>query len=68
MQFSLDGNAPTFQEWLCRNYNVTSRELYATALATGTYNSYNKLMDWYRKRYRYEMEQRELLKDACPFD
>lgn len=59
---------PGFKEWLLDRYTETPRHLHDVALATGSYRDYERLMEWYRRRYRYEMELRELLISANPFD
>ncbi len=57
----------SFQEWLLWKYNYTPRQLYELCLATGRYGDYNRVMEWYRRRYRQYNELREQLRAANPF-
>ncbi|MDE5894344.1 MAG: hypothetical protein K2H45_15630 [Acetatifactor sp.] len=67
LTFQLD-RKPEFKEWLLYRYTETPLHLHDVALATGSYRDYERLMEWYRRRYRYEMELREQLISANPFD
>lgn len=58
----------SFREWLQWSYGYTPEQLYELCLATGRYGDYNRVMEWYRRRYRWYNEQREQLRKACPFD
>lgn len=57
----------TFKEWLLRMYGETPEHLYTLCIATGNYGDYNKVMEWYRRRYRYDNVLREQLLAANPF-
>lgn len=59
---------PDFKEWLLDRYTETPQHLHDVALATGCYRDYERLMEWYRRRYKYEMELREQLISANPFN
>lgn len=58
----------TFKEWLLDRYTETPQHLHDVALATGSYRDYDLLMEWYRRRYHYEMELREQLLSGNPFN
>jgi hypothetical protein len=58
---------PTFNEWLLARYDTTPMTLYELNKATGRYGEYDKLMEWYRRRYRREMLQLKLLSSGNPF-
>ena len=45
---------PEFNAWLLERSGHTCGELYKIAMATGTYQEYLKMMDWYRNRYDLE--------------
>lgn len=57
----------TFKEWLSWMYNYTPEQLYDLCLATGRYGDYNRVMEWYRRRYQQYNELREQLRAANPF-
>lgn len=57
----------SFQEWLAVRYNYCPMELYKLALATGKYGDYDKLMEWYRRRYRYEKDLARMYDNNNPF-
>lgn len=48
-------------------YNYTPEQLYDLCLATGRYGDYNRVMEWYRRRYQQYSELREQLRSANPF-
>mgnify|MGYP004581922927 FL=1 len=52
-------------DWLWRRYQHTP--LIVRGLCRQTGGNYEKVMAWYRYRYRLEMEQRELLTSNNPF-
>lgn len=58
----------TFKDWLLERYTETPRHLHDVALATGSYRDYEKLMQWCRQRYRYEMELQKQFISVNPFD
>lgn len=57
----------TFKEWLSWMYSYTPEQLYDLCLATGRYGDYNKVMEWYRRRFQRYNELREQLRAANPF-
>lgn len=63
----VSGEYKTFQEWLQWKYGYTPEQLYELCLATGRYGDYNKVMEWYRRRYQQYNVLREQLRAACPF-
>lgn len=58
---------PSFNEWLLAKYDTTPMTLYVLNKNTGRYGEYDKLMNWYRRRYRMEMDQLKCLIDNNPF-
>jgi len=61
---------PTFMEWLWERYRVTpliQLDLCKKTAYGSARREYEKVMEWYRQRYRYEMEIREKLIAANPF-
>ena len=67
MDFFIDGKAPNFIDWLLERYDTTPLTLLYLCKQTGKRKDYDKVMAWYRKRYRYEMQLRESLLEANPF-
>lgn len=63
----ISGELLTFREWLKHKYGYTPQELYDLCTATGRYGDYNKVMEWYRRRYQQDNELREQLLAANPF-
>lgn len=64
----VSGEHKTFQEWLLLKYGYTPEQLYNLCLATGRYGDYDRVMEWYRRRYRQYNELREQLLAAIPFN
>lgn len=64
-------NKPTFLEWLQDRHDVTPMTqrilCQQTARCGSGYSEYEKCMEWYRQRFRYEMELREQLIPCNPF-
>lgn len=62
---------PTFLDWLWEKYKITpiiQRQLCKTTAKYGSgLKEFETSMEWYRRRYRFEMEQRELLIKLNPF-
>lgn len=56
-----------FKDWLLKKYGYTPQQPYDLCTATGRYGDYNKVMEWYRRRYRQENAEREQLLAANPF-
>lgn len=48
-------------------YGYTPEQIYNLCLATGRYGDYDKVMEWYRRRYQQYNELREQLRAANPF-
>ncbi len=65
------GSCPTFLDWLWERYQVTPTIQRVLCKQTARYGSgrkeFESCMEWYRKRYRYEMELREQLINNNPF-
>lgn len=64
----ISGEFKSFQEWLQWKYGYTPGQLYELCLATGRYGDYNKVMEWYRRRYQQYNVLREQLLAAVPFN
>ncbi len=56
-----------FKDWLLKKYGYTPQQLYDLCTFTGRYGDYNKVMEWYRRRYRQDNAEREQLLAANPF-
>ena len=54
LEFDQSDRSLTFQEWLKKRYNTTPPDLFDLAKATGRYGDYDKLLEWYRRRYRQQ--------------
>lgn len=65
--FSADEKAPDFIAWLKGRYGYTPQYFYQLCVRTGPASDYYKAMEWYRRRYRYEMDLRRQLIDSNPF-
>lgn len=61
------GAEPEFLEWLKLKYGTVPSKLYLLCQATGSYGDYDKCMEWYRRRYRKEIEVYRNLCKANPF-
>ena len=57
----------TFLDWLLSRYNTTPLTLRALCKQTGNRREYEKMMEWYRRRYRKEMQIKGELIEANPF-
>ena len=58
---------PTFQEWLSDRYGVTPFQLQHLVIITGKKGDYDKMMEWYRRRYRFEMLRNKIYNNNNPF-
>lgn len=56
---------PDFNVWLWHRTGHTCSELYEIARATGSYKSYEKMIDWYNNRFVIETKN-PFLEDALP--
>lgn len=65
--FTSTEKLPAFNEWLLAKYGTTPMALYVLNKHTGRYGEYDKMMDWYRRRYRREMDQLKALISDNPF-
>lgn len=69
-QMEFSEKKPSFLEWLWDRYQTTpiiELDLFKKTAYRNARREYEKAMEWYRRRYRYEMEIRERLIAANPF-
>lgn len=66
----LDSETPTFKAWLWENYQTTPFLVLDLCKKTSRSprRDFEKVMDWYRRRYRQEMIDRQALKEAYEKD
>lgn len=70
-ELQLDAEQPTFLDWLLTRHDTTPTVMRVLCKQTARYGSgkteYEKAMEWYRRRYRYEKELREQMIKSNPF-
>ena len=60
-----DENRQSFLDWLRERHNYTPLTIKLLCKQTG--GDYNKVMSWYRQRYRYENDRKQYLINTNPF-
>ena len=60
-----DENKQSFLDWLRERHNYTPLTIKLLCKQTG--GDYNKVMSWYRQRYRYENDRKQYLINTNPF-
>ena len=60
-----DENKQSFLDWLRERHNYTPLTIKLLCKQTG--GDYNKVMRWYRQRYRYENDRKQYLINTNPF-
>lgn len=64
-KFEFDDEEPEFRDWLKQRYDVVPAGLAICCQVTG--GSYYQVMEWYWRRYKFEMSQRKNLIKNNPF-
>lgn len=60
-----DDEEPEFRDWLKQRYDVVPARLAICCQVTG--GNYYRVMEWYWRRYKFEMSQRKNLIKNNPF-